>query len=655
MWLDRLAGHSTTPAASSGPARSQKFNYLVSNSTLRPPRTSSLSVHSNDSTGSLLASKTTDDSCLKHSLVNTKEKSPLEVLQQILKLSEHEKTCHSFKESHRDIFHDELVDDIDFGGLNLQEIACVSTSVIEQDLTNLETNKEFEKEKASLEELHNAILACDEVLSLVESNLVTFRDDLAQVSIDIETIQNRSTTLSISLDNRKNVELILGPIVEEISIPPAIVRKIVDGPIDLTWVKALADVEKRSKSLDSKIKDQRNIKGIINLKPLLDSLSCKAMERIRDFLVSQIKVLRSPNINAQIIQQQQFVRHKDMYLFLHKRHPQLAEEIGQAYVNTMRWYFLNHFTRYEKALAKMKIHLIDKHDVLGQDDGTRKSTTVSSSRTSGPTHDAFNLGRRIDLLKTSNQTALSSFLAEDDRSTHYFEYPFRNFNLALMDNASAEYSFLTTFFTPALPHSSITRYFNYIFEPTFSLGQNFSKSLVSDTYDCLGLLICVRLNQSYAFELQRRKVPVLDGYINGTSMLLWPRFQLVMDAHCESVRALTSSLTVRKQSASEVARQSTAPHFMTQRFGQFLQSILLLSAEASDDEPVSTSLGRLRGEIEAFLNKVGMTMESRKRNRFMFNNYSLILTIVGEAQGKLAASQKAHFEEVKRIFGSSVN
>ncbi|POS85525.1 hypothetical protein EPUL_001193, partial [Erysiphe pulchra] len=652
MWLDRLAGHSTTPAASSGPARSQKVNYLLPNSTLRPPRTSSLSVHSNDSTGSLLASKTTDDSCQKHPLANTDEKVPLQVLQQILKLSDYEKICHSLKENHGEIDHDKLVDDIDFGGLNLQEIASISISVIEQDLTNSETTKEFEKDKASLEELHNAILACDEVLSSVESNLVTFRDDLAQVSIDIETIQTRSTTLSISLDNRKNVEQILGPIVEEISIPPAIIKKIVDGPINEAWVKSLAEVEKKSKSLDLKTKDRWNIKGIINLKPLLESLICKAIERIRDFLVSQIKVLRSPNINAQIIQQQQFIRHKDMYLFLHKRHPKLAEEIGQAYVNTMRWYFLNHFTRYEKALAKIKIHSIDKHDILGQDDGTRKSTTVSNSRTSGPTHDAFNLGRRIDLLKTSNQTALSSFLAEDDRSTHYFEYPFRNFNLALMDNASAEYSFLTTFFTPALSFSSITRYFNYIFEPTFLLGQNFTKSLVSDTYDCLGLLICVRLNQSYAFELQRRKVPALDGYINGTSMLLWPRFQLVMDAHCESVRALTSSLTVRKQSASEAAKQSIAPHFMTQRFGQFLQSILLLSAEASDDEPVSTSLGRLRGEIEAFLNKVGMSMDRRKRDRFMFNNYSLILTIVGEAQGKLAALQKAHFEEVKRIFGT---
>jgi hypothetical protein len=337
---------------------------------------------------------------------------------------------------------------------------------------------------------------------------------------------------------------------------------------------------------------------------------------------------------------------------LYKYHPQLAEEIGQAYMNTMRWYFLNQFTRYEKAIEKIKVHVIDKHDVLGQDDGTRKTTILSGAKATGPPHDAFNLGRRIDLLKTSNQTAISSFLAEEDKSTHYLEYPFRNFNVALVDNASAEYSFLTSFFSPSLSLSAISRHFNYIFEPTFALGQNLTKSLVNETYDCLGLLLCVRLNQHLAFELQRRKIPAVDGYINGTAMSLWPRFQVVMDQHCESIRTVTNGVSTRKPSASEQAKQSAAPHFMTQRFGQFMQGILSLSTEAGDDEPVSTSLIRLRSEIEVFLTKTGKGIgDSRKRERFLYNNYSLILTIIGDLEGKLALEQQEHFEGLKRAFG----
>jgi len=223
-----------------------------------------------------------------------------------------------------------------------------------------------------------------------------------------------------------------------------------------------------------------------------------------------------------------------------------------------------------------------------------------------------------------------------------------------VDNASAEYSFLTTFFSPSLSYSAISRHFNYIFEPTFALGHNLTKSLIQETYDCLGVLICVRLNQHFAFELQRRKIPAVDGYINGTGMLLWPRFQVVMDQHCDSVRAVTNGVSIRKQSASEQAKQSAAPHFMTQRFGQFMQGILALSTEAGDDEPVSSSLTRLRSEIEAFLTKMGKSIgDARKRERFLYNNYSLILTIIGDLEGKLAIEQQEHFEGLKRAFGDS--
>ena len=129
-----------------------------------------------------------------------------------------------------------------------------------------------EKDKAKFEDLHRSIRACDDVLNSVEINLTKFQNDLGAVSAEIETLQARSTALSVRLENRKVIEKGLGPIVEEITVSPAVVRKISEGTIDETWVRALAEVEKRSKALDLKSKEQRNIKGINDLKPLLDHL-----------------------------------------------------------------------------------------------------------------------------------------------------------------------------------------------------------------------------------------------------------------------------------------------------------------------------------------------------------------------------------------------
>ena len=322
----------------------------------------------------------------------------------------------------------------------------------------------------------------------------------------------------------------------------------------------------------------------------------------------------------------------------------------------MRWYYLNQFSRYERSLEKIKLHTVDKNDVLGHEDVSRRATVLSGSKLAGPPHDAFNLGRRVDIVRTSNQAAISSYLAEEDQSTHYLEVPFRNFNLALIDNATAEYTFLATFFSPALSFSVISRHFNYIFEPTFTLGQTLTKQLVADTLDGLGVLLCVRLNQHFAFELQRRRIPAVEGYINGTAMVLWPRLQSAMDAHCESVRGLVAALPTRAPSAASIKAASAAPHVVTQRFGQLLHGVLALSTEAGDDEPVVTSLRRLRNEVEVFLTKfsgASFGADKRKRERFLYNNYSLILTIIGDVAGKLASEFQEHFEALKTGFQES--
>ena len=119
--------------------------------------------------------------------------------------------------------------------------------------------------------------ACDDVLKSVEISLASFQKDLGAVSAEIETLQSRSTALNRRLENRKVVEKLLGPAVEEISISPVAVNTIADGPIDQNWIKALEELEKRSKVVDEKLKGPDKILAVTDIKPLLEDLTNKVL------------------------------------------------------------------------------------------------------------------------------------------------------------------------------------------------------------------------------------------------------------------------------------------------------------------------------------------------------------------------------------------
>ncbi|KAH7385535.1 Sac2 family protein [Phaeosphaeria sp. MPI-PUGE-AT-0046c] len=552
-----------------------------------------------------------------------------------------------------------LEEDIDFGGLSLQDFAAeaprekkLNTPVHTYSAQSVE---EYDKEKDKFEDLHRSILACDEVLKSVETYLTNFQADLGAVSAEIESLQNRSTALITKLENRTVVEKLLGPAVEDMSIPPAMVRKIAEGPVDEGFVQALAEVEKRSKTINAKAIEQPDMKSLADIKPLLEDLTNRAVERIRDYVVAQIKAIRSPSINAQVIQEQALLKYKELYAFLARHQSELAQQIGQAYIYTMRWYYLNHFTRYRAALDKIKVHALDKYDVLGEDPTARRGGSIlGQSRNAPAAYDAFSLGRRRDALKSSSTNALTAYIAEEEKSAHYLEISFRSFNLALIDNACFEYTFISTYFAPSQNFHALSRTFATIFEPTMAVGQALTKALVATTTDTLGILLCVRLNQHFAFELQRRKVPTVEGYINGTNMLLWPRYQQVLDMHCTSLQKLTQSLPGRPSTGSALLTSgsqssvSTAPTPLTQKFANLLHGILALSSEAGDDEPVSVSVGRLKSEYEAYLTKMSKAIsDTRKRDRFLCNNYSLVATILADVEGRLGEDIRAQFEKMR--------
>ena len=83
--------------------------------------------------------------------------------------------------------------------------------------------------------------------------------------------------MNTRLKNRKVVEILLGPAIEEVAISPEVVITISEGPIDLAWVKALEELDKRSVRVNRTSQTPNRNLAVSDLKPLLNDLTNKVL------------------------------------------------------------------------------------------------------------------------------------------------------------------------------------------------------------------------------------------------------------------------------------------------------------------------------------------------------------------------------------------
>ena len=283
MWLDRISGTSTPSGRSFSPANRRPSHLSPSPYNNRPglaPKSSSnISLLSpSDSTTSL---PTTNLAALKQGAARPRPSDvsdPLEVLNGIIKKGNGVAPREdSVSASRAEVKPEQLVEDVDFGDLSLQDYVAKEhdTRRLLKSDAGSQTIEQFEKERDKFQDLHSSIFGCDDVSRSVEVYMSDFQTELGAVSAEIESLQTRSVQLNAMLENRRNVERLLGPAVEEISVSPRAVRLIAEGPIDESWVRALNEIDSRTTSIEAKVANSSNIKAIEDVRPLLTDVKNK--------------------------------------------------------------------------------------------------------------------------------------------------------------------------------------------------------------------------------------------------------------------------------------------------------------------------------------------------------------------------------------------
>ncbi|RKP11250.1 Sac2 family-domain-containing protein, partial [Piptocephalis cylindrospora] len=151
---------------------------------------------------------------------------------------------------------------------------------------------------------------------------------------------------------------------------------------------------------------------------------------------------------------------------------------------------------------------------------------------------------------------------------------------------------------------------------TFQTALNSLRKSIDGNHDALGLLLCIRINGAIISELSKRRIPGMDDFTHATSMLLWPRFQWVMDRHIESVR----KVNVRKMPSAPESQM----HPVMKRYTHFASSLLQLN-HGYNDGNITTSITRLRSAIIVLMETVANEWDSHRNLAFLINNAHLTL------------------------------
>ncbi|CAM9116209.1 unnamed protein product [Discosporangium mesarthrocarpum] len=558
-------------------------------------------------------------------------------------------------------------DDIDFSGIDedleqFQQDDIVRQALlqgvdlrgyardIDQELREVETDsvREYMAQSEDVLALHKQIQGCDNILARMQEMLLGFQADLGGISDEIKHLQDESLSMNIKLKNLRSAEEDLGRFLGHVVVAPELSTSICADEVNDAYLEYVIELNSKvkyisqtdpavdSSSLDVPPVDTMAAKELL---PHLEKLKAKACSKTREYLLKKIAELRRPKTNVQIIQKNSLLRYKYLMQFVCENCPETGEEIHAVYIESMGRTICALFRSYHTQLMKLELEMATRQDLIAIEEAAVRnlfSTRVDLSKRG----DAFSLGERDKILDVAEAEPilLHVAVAEDDRFP--YEAIMRSVTKHLMDSATSEYLFTLEFFKG---HSQNT--FNQIFARTLSLCLEQLENYLFTCYDCIGLLLMIKLTHAHRMVMQRRRIPVLDSFFDRVNMLLWPRFQAVFDSNLKSVK----NANPRRLGAIDVH-----PHYVMRRYAEFAASLLALHSGLDNlgmgiagEEMLLNDLATLRVEVVQLVHRLAEELPSKiQRIVFLINNFNQVIVHYLLQERRIISDETAKFEEL---------
>ena len=224
--------------------------------------------------------------------------------------------------------------------------------------------QDYLQESESLAGLHTQIRQCDGVLDGMESMLRGFQGDLSNISAQIKFLQDESLSMNVKLRNRKAAETQLSGFIDNLVVPPQLVRNISEGEVNEAYLEYVLELNKKVAFAKQETTAMTSAAG--DIAPELEKLRRMSVQKIREFMLQRVASLKKKMTNIQILQQSVLLKYSGLYRFLQENAPEVAAEIQEAYTTTMSVIYLRHFKGYLGDLMRLRTEAATKGDLLGQ-------------------------------------------------------------------------------------------------------------------------------------------------------------------------------------------------------------------------------------------------------------------------------------------------
>ncbi|KAG6833901.1 hypothetical protein H0H87_007912 [Tephrocybe sp. NHM501043] len=344
----------------------------------------------------------------------------------------------------------------------------------------------------------------------------------------------------------------------------------------------------------------------------------------------------------QVIQTSVLLKYSGLYAFLQRQASNVAHEVQRQYVAAARVYYETGFRRYARSLTWIKARTVEKFE-----------TIVTSEREKDFDVDL----ERLAFSQIAGPGVTLAYMADDKNHKEPIEALLRSLLLVFMDNATAEYTFVKTFFSVAASIPTSESASAMLSPPSLqspdratfadrrsmsgsdyggqrvvsasimsaltaaettrkeeqavtilnslngccSLGklQSFLKSSLEPIPPAVPLLTMIRLMEDVVLEVQKRNCPPVEFYVFGLRLQMWPVFQKVMAENTEALKKLAEGGSSGYFSRAAATTDSGVAS-ICKRYTVLFNSFIQLTKQ-EEETMIFSNLLRLRQELSKLI------------------------------------------------------